>query len=234
MLSIIIISKNEEKYIGKLLKSIKDQEFKDYEIIVSDAGSTDKTIEIAKKFKCKIVKGGLPSIGRNNGAKNSKGNILLFLDSDVVLPKGFLKENLKEFNEKRLVCATTFYIPITIRKIDKILYHSYNYWAMLMQYSFPYAAGFCIFAKKDVFTKTGGFNEKMLLSEDHEFIKSCIKYGKFRILSSVPILSDVRHFNKDGRIKLMAKYIYAGIYRLFFGDTDKKLFNYELNGGVKI
>jgi glycosyltransferase involved in cell wall biosynthesis len=79
MLSIIIITKNEEKYLPKLLNSIKKQNYKNYEIIVSDAKSIDSTRKIAKKCNCKIINEGLPSIGRNNGAKYTKGDLLLFL-----------------------------------------------------------------------------------------------------------------------------------------------------------
>ena len=83
MLSIIVPTLNEEEYLPKLLESIKKQDFKDYEIIVADAGSEDKTLEIAKKRGCIITKGGSITVGRNNGAKVARGDIFLFLDSDV-------------------------------------------------------------------------------------------------------------------------------------------------------
>ena len=61
MLSIIIPTLNEESYLPKLLNSIKKQDFQDYEMIVADAGSKDKTIEIALASGCKISSGGLPA-----------------------------------------------------------------------------------------------------------------------------------------------------------------------------
>ncbi len=54
-LSIIIPTYNEEEYLPKLLYSIKEQNFKDYEIIVADAGSIDKTKEIAESYGCKVI-----------------------------------------------------------------------------------------------------------------------------------------------------------------------------------
>ena len=83
ILSIIIPTYNEEKYLPILLESIKKQSFEDYEIIVADANSTDNTRNIAQEYGCIIVDGGLPAIGRNNGANVAKGDILLFLDSDL-------------------------------------------------------------------------------------------------------------------------------------------------------
>jgi len=67
MLSIIIPALNEEKYLPLLLKSLKSQNFNEYEIIVVDAGSSDKTVDIAKEYGCKVVKGGVPGAGRNRG-----------------------------------------------------------------------------------------------------------------------------------------------------------------------
>ena len=83
-LSIIIPTLNEENYLPLLLESIKKQNFKSYEIIVADAGSTDRTIEIAKNHGCKITSGGLPAKARNQGAKIAKGDLLLFSDADIV------------------------------------------------------------------------------------------------------------------------------------------------------
>ena len=73
ILSIIIPTYNEEEYLPVLLDSIKSQSFDDYEIIVADANSTDKTREIAESYGCIVVAGGLPAVGRNNGAKIAKG-----------------------------------------------------------------------------------------------------------------------------------------------------------------
>ena len=103
MLSIVIPTLNEEKYLPRLLDSIKNQDFYDYEIIVSDAESSDKTIEIAKKYGAKTLVYTTtkhPSAQRNEGAKIAKGELLLFLDADVVLTPGFLTSALKEFKDR--------------------------------------------------------------------------------------------------------------------------------------
>ena len=107
MLSIIIPTKNEEHYLPLLLNSIKRQKYSGpMELIVADAGSTDKTVAIAKKFGAKVVKGGHPGVGRNAGAKVAKGELFLFLDADVVLPPGFLKRNLAEFKRRESKTAS--------------------------------------------------------------------------------------------------------------------------------
>ena len=229
MLSVVIITKNEEEYLPKLLKSLENQTFKDFEVIVSDADSTDKTREIAKQYGCRVVKGGLPAKGRNNGAKEAKHELLLFLDSDTVLPPNFLKDNLKEFREKNLDSATVVYKPISNKKRDKLLHSAYNTWAKGMQYLSPHAAGICIFCTKEAFNKVNGFNEKLHIAEDHAFVRQIKENGcKFRLLKSVPIFVSVRRAEKEGRLRLLAKYIYSGIYRLLLGkEIEKELVKYD-------
>ena len=87
-LSIIIPTYNEENYLPLLLKSIQAQNFSDYEIIIADAGSQDRTREIARDADCRVVDGGLPAVGRNRGAESAQGEYLLFLDADVCLTDG--------------------------------------------------------------------------------------------------------------------------------------------------
>jgi len=234
MLSIVIIAKNEEEYLPRLLESIKAQNYNDYELILSDAESTDKTREIAIDYGCKIIEGGLPSKGRNNGAKVAKGDMILFLDADVVLPNNFLRHNLEEFKNKNLVTATPIYKPITDKTIDKFLYEVYNTWAKATQYFYPHSAGLCIFCKKDTFNKLEGFNERILMAEDHDFVNRSKKHGKFRILYNEPILVDIRRLDEEGRFELVKKYFKGAIHRTFKGELYTPNFEYELHGGVEI
>lgn len=229
MLSIIIITLNEEKVLPRLLRSIQQQDFKgEYEIIISDANSTDKTRKIAEKFNCKIVDGGLPAVGRNNGAKIAKGKILLFLDADSVLPNGFLTKNIKEFYKRRLSIASAFNKPLSKKKIDKFLFFFVNYYNLFLELIDPHAGGICIFVKKSLFLKVHGFNEKLALAEDHDFVKRCSKFGKFRILKEVPILGDVRRLEHEGRLNLAIKYFVYEIERFFVGELKKPPLKYDL------
>src|SRR5690242_14030921 len=98
MLSIIIPTYNEEEYLPRLLASIRSQRFEGYEIIVADNKSTDRTREIAARFGAKIVDGGMPGPGRNLGARAAQGDLLLFLDADVILPDvDWLADKVEQF-----------------------------------------------------------------------------------------------------------------------------------------
>ena len=223
MLSIIIIAKNEQKLLPKLLNSIKKQAFKDYEIIVSDADSKDKTREIARKYNCRITKGGVYSVGRNNGAELAKGDYLLFLDADCILPEDFLYFNFLAFRLSEKSIATVEIKPLSDRYTDKILYKLYHYYAILISRFSPHCSGASLFIKKEVFDKVGGFDEKIVFAEDHAFAR---KLKRVYFLP-IPIYTSVRRLDKDGRFKFVIKYIYAGLYRLFYKEIEKPLFEYD-------
>lgn len=226
-LSIIIPTLNEEENILKLLKSIKKQSFKDYEIIIADNNSKDKTRLIAKKFNCKIVLGGLPPKARNNGARVAKGEYLLFLDADVILVNDFLIDIINEFEKRKLDIATTYITPITDSNTIKIQHSIYNLWMFLMQKIDPHAPGFCILTKKSIFEKINGFDETIKLAEDHAYMRTAFRKGaKYGILKSKRILVSIRRFNTEGKIKLLIKYFLAMLHRIFIGEIRSDVFKY--------
>ncbi|KKT65971.1 MAG: hypothetical protein UW60_C0031G0002 [Candidatus Woesebacteria bacterium GW2011_GWA2_44_33] len=95
--SIVIPTYNEERVIGKCLESLKNQIYADFEIIVVDDGSSDKTLRIISGQKVKALrqkhKG--PGAARNLGAKHANGEILVFVDADMTFDKNFLKNLVK-------------------------------------------------------------------------------------------------------------------------------------------
>jgi len=227
-LSIIIPTLNEEKYLPILLSQITKQNFTDYEIIIADAGSTDKTVEIAKSFGCKVVKGGLPAKGRNEGAKVAKGEIFLFMDADnIYLPDRFLEKLISEFKRRNLGVAS-FPIYPKGNFIDKICYFLYNKFVEIFQRWTAFATN-CVLIKREVFENIGGFDEEVFIGEDHDLAKRAAKISKFGFIKTEPILTSARRFEVDGRFKTYGKYLLAGIYMLFFGSVKKKLFEYRFN-----
>jgi glycosyltransferase involved in cell wall biosynthesis len=228
MLSIIIPTLNEEKYLPILLSQIKKQNFTDYEIIVADAGSTDKTVEIAKSFGCKIVKGGLPAKGRNEGAKAAKGELFLFMDADnIYLPDGFLDKLITEFKKRNLGVAS-FPIYPAGNFADKICYFLYNKFVEIFQNWTAFATN-SILIKREVFEKVNGFDEEVLIAEDHDLAKRASKISKFGFIKTEPVLTSPRRFEIDGRFKTYGKYLLAGLYMLVFGPVKRKIFEYRFD-----
>lgn len=232
MLTIIIPTLNEENYLPLLLKSIKRQSFKDYEIIITDAHSTDKTAKIAQDFGCQVVNGGLPPKGRNEGAKAAKGEMLLFIDADSrILSDDFLEKTLQEFKKRNLDIAS-FPIYPGENNFDKLIYTFYNLWVKLSQ-SFLAHATNVILVKKEIHQKINGFDKEIKLAEDHEYARRSGKLGKFGFIDIEPIFTSSRRFEKEGRIKTYFKYGLAGVYILFFGPVKSDIFKYRFGNYLK-
>lgn len=100
--SIIIPVYNVEKYIKKCLDSVFNQTFKNFEVIVINDGTPDKSMDIVKQYDVKIIeqKNQGQSAARNNGIKTAKGDYLIFLDSDDYWEKELLSEINKSLKNK--------------------------------------------------------------------------------------------------------------------------------------
>jgi len=234
MLSVVIPTRNEEKYIGRLLESLKKQDFSDLEIIVADANSNDKTREIAKGYYAKISGGGpLPAIGRNMGVKIAKGRDILFLDADVVLPDGFLKENYSEFLKRGFDIATTFVKPISNNIVDKIIYYVINKGYKFYEKRSPAAQGYNIFVMRKWLDKVK-FDERIILNDDLDFVQRVWKAGgEFGVLNGPAINVSVRRLKKEGRVKFVLKGIYGILHYKMKGPMypgSKLSINYDFDG----
>lgn len=228
MLSIIIPTLNEEKNLPKLLASIKKQSVSfNYEIIVADNHSTDATRGIAQYYGAKVVDGDLPGRARNLGAEAASGDILLFLDADVILSdKFFLQNMVSEFIEKDFGVATCAIHPLSDRTVDLFGHQVYNLFVQATAGFDPYAPGFCMIAKKSVHQAINGFNEKVTLGEDSDYAKRAAQVSKFGFLKSAKILVSVRRLDRDGRFNTLMKYIACGIYMKIYGAPEKDIFKY--------
>lgn len=235
MLSIIIPTLNEEKYLPQLLQSIKEQSFSDYEIIVSDGKSLDQTVEIAKSYDCKvIVSDGArrhPSIQRNDGTNVAKGEIVLFLDADTSLPdNNFLQKIVEDFYKRELGVAG-FFIDFKSNKFFyKFYYGLYNGLAFLAQRIKPLAVGAGIVIKKSLHDKIGGFDETIFIGEDQVYCEKAARLEKFRLIKKTKIFFSIRRFEEEGRWKLFFKLLYSTIYVLILGPIKKRIVKYDFGG----
>lgn len=232
-ISIIIPTLNEEKYLPHLLHSIRNQTVNPAEVIVADNSSSDKTKDIALSFGCKVVSGGYPGKGRNTGARVAKQKLLLFLDADVVLPPDFLEKTFCEFRIKRLDIATCYIKPVSQNQVDHLIYNLADFYIWLTKEFFSQANGFCIFVKRQVHQKIGGFDEDIVLAEDFDYVKRAKNVGKFDLLESSRIFVSTRRLEEDGRLKVGLKYLALQFYLLVKGGVRSDIFKYKLGNHTK-
>ncbi len=111
IISVVVITKNEEKYIKDLLDSLISQVQKPYEIIVVDAGSKDRTQEIVRKYSVEheivrlYIHSGTRAESRNFGAERASGEIVAFIDADCIANSFWTKEINKSMHENADIVA---------------------------------------------------------------------------------------------------------------------------------
>lgn len=226
-LSIVIPTKNEETCLPDLLRSIKKQTLQPDYIVIADAGSTDRTREIARSFDAIVVKGGLPATGRNIGVTATDSDLILFLDADIVLDReDFLRSALVEFEVRELDIATSDVRPIGGNWYDRFSHRVYSWYVRLWGTLHPHAPGFFILVTRKLHEKIKGFDESIVFCEDHDYAIRANKAGRFGFLNSVIISVSVRRQNRDGRFSMAFKYILAELHILLLGPIRHNRFNY--------
>ena len=187
--SIIIPVLNEEILLPGLLDQLNDPILKNkfkYEIIISDGGSKDNTIEIALKiadivkFHNKIIMQNIAQ-GRNEGAKLAQGEILIFLNGDIYLPSvvdffSFIDTVFYNSNYLAMTCVVKVFPEEEILS-DRLFHWGYNtYFKLLNKFGVGMGRGECQVVRKSIFKKVNGNNEKLAAGEDFDLFRRIKKH----------------------------------------------------------
>ncbi len=172
LVSVIITTRNSSRTLDKCLKSIKEQTYKNIELIVIDNNSTDNTKRIARKYTKKVFnKGPERSAQRNYGAKKANGKYLLIHDSDIYFNRNTVKECvlLAERKNKKVII-------IPEKSIGE------GYWSKVKAFerSFYVNNDFIEAARffdKKVFMSVGGYDENLTGPEDWDLTIRLRKKG---------------------------------------------------------
>lgn len=208
--SIIIPTYNEGKNLENTLKAIRNQDYRKYEIIVSDSKSKDKTRKIAKKYKAKVVVDKRKGIaaGRNFGAKFARGDILLFVDADTIMMMNTVKEFVKSFSKRKVLGVACPVIPSKPSVQNLAIYLAYN---QIVKASTktrnPHVGGICVAYRKESFLESGGFNESLAAFEDIDLSRRIGKKGKIFYNQETFVLTSPRRVEAWGRGKVFRKYL---------------------------
>ena len=102
-IAVVIPTKNEARYLPRLLSVLKGQTVLPDEVVVADAGSTDKTAEIARTFGATVVNGGSAAVGAQQPAQQQRRRNTFSFDADAIIDDHeFLAHALAEFNRRSL------------------------------------------------------------------------------------------------------------------------------------
>lgn len=223
-LSIIVIAYNEENYLPWLLDSLINQTNDNFEVIVVDSNSNDRTELIAKHFGgffkeykyIKLDRTNGPAYGRNKGAEKAKEHRLLFLDADTELEENFVEKALDKLDKKNIDVATCFVRIAEGRMAANMGSAFLNFMMFILNPFYTSAYGACLFSTREVHVYVNGFNEDIVVCEDCNYVKKARGLYKFRILKQKFYTSD-RRANTEGGFRFMMKYIKIHAYRIFTG-----------------
>lgn len=212
--SVVIPTFNEAERLPLLLDHLDAQTRQPDEIIVADAASSDGTRAIAEARGARVVDGGRPGVGRNSGAKAATGDVLLFMDADAEPAPDFLARALAEFDRRGLAVATA-----PMRAAEKgwefdILFAVAELYIRALQRFSPHAVGLCILVLRDVHERIGGFDETVVLAEDHEYVRRAARGGKFRVLRDVKVPTPMRRVQKEGRLHMARVLLFSELRTL--------------------
>ncbi len=214
VISVIIPALNEEKLISQTLAQFTPEikEKFNIEVIVSDGGSTDLTLDIAMKAADIVVEAGkdvhqnIPQ-GRNLGAKHASGEFLYFINADTLIPdsvKFFEKTTGALRNPKNASLTMKFKIFPNEEKLSDKLFHTCynNYVFLLNSIGMGMGRGECQIVKKELFDKLGGYNENLPAGEDFELYKRLKKFGKIKYLRELTVYESPRRYRKFGYMRV--------------------------------
>jgi len=213
--SVIIPTLQEEKYIAKTLSNLK-KVTTPIEVIVVDGGSLDKTLEVARRFTDKVYsisKRGI-STGRNYGAKHASGEILVFLDADVIFPPDLVEETQRVFEDAGVVGATCSIMPSPSHSRLDVTLFFYFYNALIKVFTGirPHSRGEFFAVRKSAFLRVKGFDESMPCLEDHDLANRLSRLGRFVFIPDLTVYESLRRFQRLGFWRVVGTWLMDYIF----------------------
>lgn len=235
--TVVVPTLNEEKFIPKLLYCLAAQKTKNFEVVIVDATSTDKTKEIILSYKDsfplhfhQVEKGNL-SLQKNIGGAIGQGEYLMFFDADMLIGPFFTAIAEREVRRRKGFVFIPYVYPIEKKEYPEV-YAAISFFNQIIGLSHetnkPFSAGPPQIWERNVFLKIGGFDQ--IFGEDHQIIRKAQNWGiRVRQIPQLKVRFSLRRLKKQGRLKLFTHFIRAHIH-LLFNDTLGKPFEYEMGG----
>ncbi|NOZ77447.1 MAG: glycosyltransferase [Euryarchaeota archaeon] len=214
-ISVIVPTLNEEAYIGDCLRSVRDQKTDlEYEVILCDGRSGDRTVEIAQEYADRIIFSEKRSVAvqRNLGAEAAQGDHLLFMDADTRLPEDYLQTAHGKFEDPDLLAfSASFKFWEGSKKYllpEKITNSYFIFKSNLGAATLP---GFNINIRRAVFQSVGGFKDVPL--EDVDLSITLAPIGKTRYFGDFYVYTSARRLEKMGVLGTIKYYVEVDLVR---------------------
>ncbi|MFN0157872.1 MAG: glycosyltransferase [Bacteroidota bacterium] len=226
-ISVIVPTLNEEKLLDKMLGQFTPELCRQFnlEIVVSDGGSTDRTLEIARRHQCTVVENHdrlkqTISLGRNIGAQHATGDVFIFLNADTLIrnPPHFFCRMTEELADKKIAaftCSVGIY-PEEEKFSDRLFHGFYNWlFAMMNVIGMGMGRGECHVIRRAVFNTVGGYASGIAAGEDYDMFRRLKDIGRIKFLKELRVYESPRRYRKYGYLYVSASW-FMNFLAVFF------------------
>ena len=229
--SIVVPTFNEQGYIQRCLQSIADQRYDrhQFEIILADADSTDKTQDVARPLCDKIETTSRRGIatGRNLGAANATGEYLVFVDADAVLEQDFLVQLDGSFRDRSVLAVTGIAKPSDGKAFQRFAYHStYLLVRVFNIFGLPLFPGICAAYRRKEYVEVHGFREDFGIVEDLDLSRRISSFGKCVVNPKAIAYVSTRRLERHP-VSTVLFHIYSDLKYLMTGKAAKEYPKHE-------
>ncbi len=190
--------KNGAVTLEACLRSIKRSYYKNYEVIVVDDHSTDGTVETARRYQCQVLEvasGQGANNARNTGAGIAKGELLVFIDSDIVIGRETLLGIVEAMEENGLDAVVGIYTAK--HRHERFVSQYKNLW---IRYSYmkslpaiDWLFGAISGIRREAFQKLGGFNVELLARDGHDDVELGKRFRRANLSIALDMDIEVEH-----------------------------------------
>lgn len=225
--SVIVPTLNEEKLLERMLRQFTPALQARYgmEIVVSDGGSTDATLAIARALAGTVVEntGGIKqtiAMGRNIGARHARGEVFVFLNADTLVAdvEMFFSTIAREIDTPALAaitCSVEVY-PWERRIVDRAFHGFYNrFFAAMNAVGMGMGRGECHVMTREVFTRAGGYADRIAAGEDYDMFRRVERIGAVRFIRRLVVYESPRRYRKYGYAYVTASW-FLNFLAVFF------------------
>jgi len=210
--SIVMPTLNEEAYIERTLRSLRDQDSSfPYEIVIGDGYSADDTLRICSKYADRIVleKKKTPAAGRQSAVKESEGSIIAFCCADSFYPRDWLRELTTPIAEGKAGAVGGVVLPLDGSFIDNLTskYMLAPLALVMSKVGVYFTPGETIAVSRKAFDEVGGFNVDMVTAEDMDLIKRISRSEKVVVNPRARAYVSMRRVKKWGRFRYLLYHV---------------------------
>lgn len=222
VISIIIPTLREEQFLERTLKNLESLSLP-HEIIITDGGSTDGTLEIAAKYTDKVTVWKEPrrqtfGEAKNTGAALATGEFLVFIDADALIqkPQAFFEELLAAFNKNQKLVALT--VPLKPWPENRSLKDAFfcaplNWYIIISNNIFHSgnSSGEFQMVRAETFREIGGFGEHLAAGEDNDLFRRLATHGRTLSYRKLSVQHSLRRAHKLGWLRIYGIWIKNGL-----------------------